>query len=135
MGVVSLGLMLMGFGMWTFSPKQTAVIEPITFFLEMGDQGEASGLVAVEHGLRPRQFELRGVVAATPIVDAVTMQVKVQDQTNGQVLYQAEQKLLLDGKGQFASFRAEFVPRNQGEHLLTVKVGKPVRAIQVTVDR
>lgn len=136
MGFASLGLMIASFGMWIFFPKQGPVIEPISFFLELGDQGGASGLVAVAGGLRPRQFEVRGVaVAATPIVEPIAMWVEVKDQTNGLVLYQAEQKLPLDGKGQWQLFRAEFVPRNQGEHLVTVRVAKPVGSVEVKVDR
>jgi hypothetical protein len=136
MGFVSLGLLVLVFGKWILFPKQEPVVEPITFFLEMGDKGEASGLVAVERSLRPRQFEVRAVDGAVAqIAEPIAMSVEVKSQSSGQVLFQAEHKLPLDGNGKWTSFRAEFVPRNEGEHLMTVVVGKPVASVQLTVDR
>lgn len=136
MGFMSLGLLILVFGKWILFPKQDAVVEPIGFFLELGEQGEASSLVAVEHSLRPRQFVVRGIgLAANSFLEPVAMRVEVKDQRTGVLLYQAEQKLLLDAKGQLALFRDEFTPRNEGEHLLTVKAGKALGSVEVKVDR
>ena len=136
MGFPSLSLTLMGFGMWIFAPKQNPVVEPLTFFLEMGDQGEASGLVAVERSLRPRQFEIRGIAQpATQISDPIEMTVEVKSQSGSTIVFQEKRELSLDGKGQWVPFRAEFLPREEGEHLITVRAGKPISSVQVTVDR
>lgn len=136
MGFTSLCLLLMAIGMWIFAPLQTPVVEPLTFILELGDQGEASGLVAVERSLRPRQFEIRGLPEpAKQMAEPIAMSIEVKSQSDGTIVFQEKKDLPLDGKGQWVPFRAEFLPREEGEHLITVKAGKPVRSIQVTVDR
>ncbi len=136
MGFASLCLTLIAFGMWIFAPKQDSVVETLTFFLEMGDQGEASGLVAVERSLRPRQLEIRGLAEpATQISEPIVMTIEVKSQPDSTIVFQEKKDLPLDGKGQWLPFRAEFLPRQEGEHLISVKAGKPVRSVQVTVDR
>lgn len=136
MGFASLGSMLVVFGMWIFAPERPRAIVPLSFYLQMGDQGEASGLVAVERSLRPRQFEIRGIAqSATQISEPIGMSVEVKSQSNSTIVFQENKELSLDGKGQWVSFRAEFLPREEGEHLITVKVGKAVHSVQVTVDR
>ncbi len=136
MGFTSLCLMLMAIGMWIFAPQQTTVVEPLTFFLEMGDQGEASGLVVVERSLRPRQFEIRGLAQpATQVSEPIAMSIQVKSQSDATIVFQEKKELPLDGKGQWVPFRAEFLPKEEGEHLITVKAGKPVRSVQVTVDQ
>ena len=136
MGFVSLGLLVLVFGKWILFPKQEPVVEPISFFLEMGEQGEASGLVVVERSLRPRQFEIRGIAQpATQISEPIAMSVEVKSQSDRTILFQEKKDLSLDEKGQWVPFRAEFLPREVGEHLITVRAGNPIRSVQVTVDR
>ena len=128
--------MLFGFGMWVFFPKHDPVSEPIRFFLTMGDAGEVSGLVPVERSLRPRQFEILAAAGSgESSVDAAAMQVEIKSEANGQSLFKKEERLTPDGKGAWNLFRREFVPQNEGDHSVTVKVGKPVGSVQVSVDR